>query len=56
MKCKQKEFIIYTTNLEKTMPIRYRKAPGHQTDLTKIELTHDILSLKQQAQRIETKY
>jgi hypothetical protein len=23
---------------EKTMPIRYRKPPGHQTDLTKIEL------------------
>jgi hypothetical protein len=29
-------------NLEKTMP-RYRKPPGHQTDLIKIELPHDIL-------------
>jgi hypothetical protein len=36
-------------NLEKTMP-------GHQTDLTKIELPHAILSLKQQAQRIEKKH
>jgi hypothetical protein len=42
-------------NLEKSMP-RYRKPPGHQTDLTKIELPHDILSLKQQAQRIEKEY
>jgi hypothetical protein len=30
--------------------------PGHQTDLTKTELPHDILSLKQQAQRIEEEY
>jgi hypothetical protein len=37
-------------------PFRYRKPPGHQTDLTKIQLLHDILSLKQQAQRIEKKY
>jgi hypothetical protein len=46
-------------NLEKTMPIvfyRYRKLPGHQKDLTKIELPHDILSLKQQAQRIKKEY
>jgi hypothetical protein len=40
-------------NLQKLMPILYRKPPGHQTDLTKIELPHNILSLKQQAQRIE---
>jgi hypothetical protein len=40
-------------DLEKVIPIRYRKPSGHQTDLTKIELLHDILSLKQQAQRIE---
>jgi hypothetical protein len=32
-------------NLEKTMPIQYRKPPKHQTDLTKIELPpHNILS------------
>jgi hypothetical protein len=30
---------------------RYRNPPGHQTDLTKIEPPHGILSLKQQAQR-----
>jgi hypothetical protein len=40
-------------NLEKTMPIRYRKPPGHQIDMTKIELPYNILSLKQQAQSIE---
>jgi hypothetical protein len=34
-------------NLEKTIPFRYRKLPEHQTDVTKIELPHDILSLKQ---------
>jgi hypothetical protein len=32
------------------------KPPGHQTDLTKIELSHDILLLKQQAQKIEKEY
>jgi hypothetical protein len=30
-------------------PFRYRKPPGHQTDLSKIEPPHGILSLKQQA-------
>jgi hypothetical protein len=43
-------------NLEKSMPIRYRKPPGHQTDLTKIELPHDILSSKQQTERMEKEY
>jgi hypothetical protein len=43
-------------NLEKTMPIMYRKPPGHQTNLTKIELPHNILSLKQQVQRLEKEY
>jgi hypothetical protein len=43
-------------NLEKTMPIQVRKPPGYQTDLTKIELPHHILSLKQQAQRTEKEY
>jgi chromosome segregation ATPase len=38
--------------LRKLCPFRYRKPPGHQTDLTKIELPHDILSLKQE-QRIK---
>jgi hypothetical protein len=39
-------------NLEKTMPIQVQEASGHQTDLTKIVLSHNILSLKQ-AQSIE---
>jgi hypothetical protein len=43
-------------NLEKTMPIQEQKPPGNQTDLTKIELPHNILSLKQQAQRLEKEY
>jgi hypothetical protein len=43
-------------DLEKPMPIRYRKSLGHQTDLTKIEPPHNILSLKQQSQRIEKEY
>jgi hypothetical protein len=43
-------------NLKKTMPFSYRKLAGHQTDLTKTELPHDILSLKQQTQRIEKEY
>jgi hypothetical protein len=34
-------------NLEKLCPFRYRKPPGHQVDLTKIELSQDLLSLKQ---------
>jgi hypothetical protein len=40
-------------NLNKLSPYRYRKPPGHQTDLTKIGQLHNILSLKQQAKRIE---
>jgi hypothetical protein len=42
-------------NLEKTMPIQVQEA-SRTTDCTKIELPHDILSLKQQAQRIEKEY
>jgi hypothetical protein len=34
----------------------YRKPPGHQTDLIKMELPHDIASLKQQAKSIEKEY
>jgi hypothetical protein len=30
-------------NLLNFCPFRYRKPPGHQTDLTKIELPHSIL-------------
>jgi hypothetical protein len=33
-------------NLEKVLPIWVRKPPRHQTDLTKIEPSHSILSLK----------
>jgi hypothetical protein len=33
-------------NLEKIMPIKVQKASRHQTDLTKIELPHNIFSLK----------
>jgi hypothetical protein len=40
-------------NLEKVMPIQVQNLPGHQTHLNKIELPHDTLSLKQQAQRIQ---
>jgi hypothetical protein len=43
-------------NLEKTIPIQVQEASGYQADLTKIELSQDILSLKQQAQRIEKEY
>jgi hypothetical protein len=42
-------------NSEKELP-RYRRPPGHQTDLTKIEPLHSKLLLKQQAQRMEKKY
>jgi hypothetical protein len=36
-----------------SFPFRNRKAPGHQTDLAKIEPLHCILPLKQLAQRTE---
>jgi hypothetical protein len=39
--------------LRKFYPFKYRKPPKLQTDLTKIEPPHGILSLRQQAQRIE---
>jgi hypothetical protein len=42
-------------NLEKVMPIQVQEASRTPTDLTKIELPHDIL-LKQQAQRTENEY
>jgi chromosome segregation ATPase len=40
-------------NLEKTMPIQVQEASRKPNNLTKIELPHDILSLKQQARRRE---
>jgi hypothetical protein len=35
-------------NLEKSIPIQCKRPPEHETDQTKIELPHGILSLKQQ--------
>jgi hypothetical protein len=32
--------------LREICPFRYRKPPGHQIDLTKIELPYDILIIK----------
>jgi hypothetical protein len=43
-------------NLEKICPYRYRKPPEHQTDQTKIELPLNILSLKEQVQRLQKEY
>jgi hypothetical protein len=43
-------------NLDKSVPIQCRKPPEHQTDLRKIELSHDILLLKQKVQRLEKQY
>jgi hypothetical protein len=37
-------------NLKKVCPFRYRKPPGHQTKLTKIEPLHSMLSLKHLSQ------
>jgi hypothetical protein len=43
-------------NLEKSIPIQMQEPPEHQTDQTKIELPHGILSLKQQIQKPEKEY
>jgi hypothetical protein len=43
-------------NLEKVMSIQVQEASRTPNRLTKIELPHDILSLKQQAQRTEKEY
>jgi hypothetical protein len=43
-------------NVEKAIPIQVQEASRTPNSLTKIELPHDILSLKQQAQRIEKEY
>jgi hypothetical protein len=42
--------------LEGDLPIQVQEASRTQTDLTKIEPVHGILSLKQQAQRIQKEY
>jgi chromosome segregation ATPase len=47
---------IKTEKFPNLCPFRYRKPPEHRTDLTKIELPYDILSLKQQGQRLEEQY
>jgi hypothetical protein len=43
-------------NLEKLCPFSNRKPPEHRKDLTKLELHHDILSLKQQVYRPKKEY
>jgi hypothetical protein len=40
----------------KSCPFKYRKPPGHQTDMTKIEPLHSTLSLKQLSQRAKKEY
>jgi hypothetical protein len=47
---------IITNDFPNLFPFRNKKPPGHQTDLTIIELPQDILSLKPQAHRIEKEY
>jgi hypothetical protein len=42
--------------LEGDLPIQVQEASRTQTHLTKIEPVHGILSLKQQAQRIQKEY
>jgi hypothetical protein len=43
-------------NLEKSMPIHMQETSRASTDLNKIEISHKILSLKQQVQRLEKEY
>jgi chromosome segregation ATPase len=43
-------------NLEKSMLIQVQEPQEHQTDQIKIELTHDILSLKQKVQTLKKEY
>jgi hypothetical protein len=43
-------------NLEELMPYAHSGTGSLQTDLTKVELLQDKLSLKQQAKRIEKEY
>jgi hypothetical protein len=43
-------------NLEKVLPIQVQEASRTPTDLTKIELPHGILLLKQKAQKQRKNY
>jgi hypothetical protein len=43
-------------NLEKAMPIQIKEASRTPNRLDQIKLPHNILSLKQQARRIEKEY
>jgi hypothetical protein len=43
-------------NLKKVLPIWVQEASRQQTDLTKTQPLYSILSLKQQAQRMEKEY
>jgi type II secretory pathway component GspD/PulD (secretin) len=43
-------------NLEKDIRIQMQEAPGQETDHIKIELPHDISSLKQQVQKLGKEY
>jgi hypothetical protein len=43
-------------NLEKDIPVRCKRPPGHQTDQIKIKLPHNISSLKQQVQKLWKEY
>jgi hypothetical protein len=43
-------------NLEKGMPIKVQEASKTPNRLDQKEQVHDILSLKQQAQRVEKEY
>jgi hypothetical protein len=53
----QAKGLHYTVNklITENLP-NLETSPGHNTDLTKIELLHGILSLKQQAQRTEKEF
>jgi hypothetical protein len=42
--------------LKKKMLIRHRNSPGHQTDKTKIDPLHVILSLKHLAEKTRKEY
>jgi hypothetical protein len=58
-RCKQKEFVTYSTNNNRKFP-KPRENYAHSgtgglQDI-KIELPHNILSVIQQAQRIEKEY
>jgi hypothetical protein len=43
-------------NLEKTMPIQVQEASRPPNSMTKIELPHNISSLKQQVQKLRKEY